>query len=58
MTEQYHPDKVTVEEFIRLITNEELLRNFVINMNNLDQIPKERYPEEWIKTFAAWSEMN
>jgi hypothetical protein len=58
MTEEYYPDKITVEKFVQIITNEELLRNFVTNMNNLDQIPQERYPEEWIKTFAAWAEMN
>ncbi len=58
MTERYYPNKVSVEEFIKIISNEEALRNFVTNMNNLDQMPEERYPEEWIKTFSAWMEMN
>ena len=58
MTEQYHPTASTVGEFVKTITNEKLLGNFVTNMNNPDSTPGERYPEEWIKTFAAWSEMN
>ena len=57
MTEHYHPNKVTVEEFVNLITDEDAIRNFVTNMNNLEQTSEERYPEEWIKTFAAWMEM-
>jgi len=58
ITELYHPDKVTVEEFVRIITNEGALKAFVANMNNLDKLPEEQYPEEWIETFAAWMEMN
>ncbi len=58
ITEMYYPEKVTVEEFIRILTRDKVNQSFITNMNNLDSIPQERNVEEWIKTYAAWSEMN
>ena len=52
------PEKFTVEEFIEEITDPEINQSFINNMNNLEQIPEERYPEDWIQTYAAWMEMN
>ena len=56
ITETHHPDKLTVEEFINRLTKEEANRNFITNMNNLEMSNK--HAEEWIKIYAAWSEMN
>jgi hypothetical protein len=57
------PDKLTVEEFIEEVTNPKRTKAFIANMNNLtnempDKMLKHQHAEEWIQTFAAWSEMN
>ena len=61
-TEEYYPDKVTAQDFIRLITDTCDNHAFIKNMEHLankdlDTYYK-RYPEDWIKMYAAWMEMN
>ena len=58
VTEMYFPDKVFVEEFVKIITDKDDLEAYVANMRNLDWGSGEHYPEEWIECFAAWMEMN
>ena len=56
MTEMYYPNKLIVEEFIQEIEDHETNLAFINNMHHLEISTK--YPEDWIKTYAAWMEMN
>lgn len=55
-TEETWPDRLTIEEFISAITENDTNEGFIQNMHHLGI--NNRYPEEWIKTYAAWMEMN
>lgn len=55
MTAACYSDKMTVEEFFAEIKS--LESSFISNMNNLKNMPKTRWPEDWMETLAAWSEM-
>ena len=62
-TAMTYPDKLTVEEFIQEITDEDRNPAFIDNMNHIrEQDPswmdEKRHAEDWIQTYAAWMEMN
>lgn len=52
-TEEFYPDKLSVDEFSEYILN--TAKGFIENMKNLKL--DDRYAEEWMETFAAWSEI-
>ena len=56
--ELFFPDKITVEEFIGIITNKDCNKAFVRNMHNLEQIQIYMFPEEWMNIFTAWKELH
>lgn len=53
-TGEFFNQKVTVEEFADQILN--LKDSFIKNMNYLN-IDRKQYPEQWMETFCAWSEI-
>lgn len=52
-TEEFYPDKLSVDEFSEYILN--TAKGFVENMKNLKL--DDRYVEEWMETFATWNEI-
>lgn len=53
-TEEFFPDKISVNAFCKLIR--ENLTPFKDNMTSLTMTSL-KYPEEWLETFCAWSEL-
>ena len=54
-TKIYYPNKMSVEDFIKAITDPATNKAFIENMKHLKVTPK--HAEEWIETYAAWMEM-
>jgi len=54
-TELFYPHKITVEEFVSRILNGG--EDFAKNINKIQRIEKQQYPEYWMETFCAWSEI-
>lgn len=52
-TEEFYPDKISIDEFYQEVLAS--AQAFVLNMKHLKL--EERYIEEWMETFSAWSEI-
>lgn len=52
-TEEFFPDKMSIDEFYEDVLHG--AKSFVANMKNLKL--EDRYAEEWMETFAVWSEI-
>lgn len=48
-------DKISVDEFIKQITDEQLTKNFRINMNDL--FYKKEFSEVWMSIYTKWLEL-
>lgn len=48
-------DKISVDEFIRDITNKKLTENFITNMNNL--FYKKECSHVWMAIYTKWLEL-
>ena len=56
MTLEYHPIKITLEEFVDEF--KESLEPFKQNMINLGgDLIEEKYIEQWVEIFLAWMEI-
>jgi hypothetical protein len=53
-TAVFHPDKMTVDEFVDLIKGS--MDEFAKNMKGIRKDALE-FPEEWLETMAAWMEI-
>ena len=49
-------DKISVDEFIRDITNEKLTEFFITNMNNL--FYKKEFSDVWMAIYTKWLELD
>lgn len=56
-TNNYYPDKMTVEEFIEII-DERSLKAFAANMNNHEDWRQKKYAEDWMDMFARWMDLD
>jgi len=57
MTAECFPDKLTVQEFMRLIIDAKTVDAFMNNMSILNRMEEKRWPEDWMQTFLEWLEM-
>lgn len=55
LTKDHYPCKLTTKEFAECFMND--LPHFVENMNNLKNMPKKKFIEDWVGTFLAWMEI-
>lgn len=55
MIEQMYPDKVTAEDFIKIITDTNTNKAFIKNMKHLKL--ENKYPEDWAEIYCAWMEL-
>jgi hypothetical protein len=56
MTSIYHPNRISVEDFILMISNMKTNKSFMENMKALDL--EDTYPEVWMELYTKWMELN
>ena len=56
ITEMHHPDRLSVEEFIELVSDRQGQANFIANMRNSKLGPM--YAEDWADIYVRWMEFN
>lgn len=56
-TEEYYPEKISLEDFFNIIDDRKARENFIENMKYLNQLDL-KYPEKWASMFCRWLELN